>query len=187
MFDSEGIKDLFDDTYETDALIVKPATDEELARCNDDLAAISKAGTDYIDSIKPGAKTKKTSKIRLVLPESYTEFLRIANGYAWNSFEFFGTYQVTVKKSGYVLPDIVTMNQKYHNDKMGLDDMIVLGRFDDDIYVYNFKESEYQALDAMTLGYIDSYEGFDDLFICNVSMYTDPDEYLIEDDGNADQ
>lgn len=192
MFNSEGIKDLFDDTYETDALIIKPATDEEIARCNGDLADILRSGGDYIDSIRPGAKTSGASGTVLSIPESYAEFLKISNGYAWNGFEFFGIYQTTVKASGYTLPDLITMNEKYHNDKMGLDDMIVLGRFDDDIYVYNFKESEYQALDSLTLSYIDSFEGFDDLFICYVSMYTDEEDYIdddniIEDDGNADQ
>ncbi|MCR4793250.1 MAG: SMI1/KNR4 family protein [Lachnospiraceae bacterium] len=205
MYNTEGIKDLFDDTYVTGALIIKPATDEEIARCNEDMGIVlgSRSSGDRLDTIRQGNRSASSSSApKLSLPEGYVRFLKIANGYAWNGFEFFGTYRVTEKKSGYTIPDIVTMNQDMHERKLGLTNMIVLGRFDDDLYVYNYAESKYQALDNLTLFLIDSFKEFDDLFICYVSMYTDEekisyddesdddefdDEDIIEDDGNADQ
>ncbi|MCR5688086.1 MAG: SMI1/KNR4 family protein [Lachnospiraceae bacterium] len=199
MFDSENIKDIFDKTYETDALIVKPAADEEIERCNKDLDEISGGtGEDYIASIKPGArKSEKEKSAALSLPDDYTEFLKIANGYAWNGFQFFGTYQVTVKKSGYTLLDIVSVNQNYRERKFGLKDMIVLGDFDDDLYAYDFKSSKYLVMDQITLTPFDEYDSFDELFTCTVGAYAyyddewPDDEFddddIIEDDGNADQ
>ena len=158
MFNSEGIKDLFDDTYETDALIIKPATDEEIARCNGDLADILRSGGDYIDSIRPGAKASGASGTVHSIPESYAEFLKISNGYAWNGFEFFGTYQVTVKQSGYTLSDIVGVNQNYRERKFGLKDMIVLGEFDDDLYaVLQIAFTRYLQLQGERLLVVDSH------------------------------
>ena len=200
MFDPEKIKDIFDKTYETGSLIVKPATDEEIERCNNDLEEISGgAGEDFIASIKPGAKKKEgaDSSVTLSLPEDYAEFLKIANGYAWNGFEFFGTYQVTVKQSGYTLSDIVGVNQNYRERKFGLKDMIVLGEFDDDLYAYDFESSKYLVMDQITLTPFDEYDSFDELFTGTVGAYAFyddedsddefEDEDIIEDDGNADQ
>lgn len=200
MFDPEKIKDIFDKTYETGSLIVKPATDEEIERCNKDLEEISGgAGEDYIASIKPGAKKKEgaDSSVTLSLPEDYAEFLKIANGYAWNGFEFFGTYQVTVKQSGYTLSDIVGVNQNYRERKFGLKNKIVLGEFDDDLYAYDFESSKYLVMDQVTLTPFDEYDSFDELFAGTVGAYAFyddedsddefEDEDIIEDDGNADQ
>ncbi len=162
--DTENIADIFDKIYETDALIVKPAGALEIARCQRDLHDISVPA----------------------LPAEYIEFLKIANGVAWNGFEFFGTYQVTVKKSGYTLTDIVSFNDKQHQNKMGLKQMLLLGRFDDDIYVYNTEIAKYQALDSLTLTEIDTYDTFEDLFVTNVTAYIDyDDDDLPPDDEDA--
>ena len=156
----ELIADLFDKIYESDALIIKPAEDMELERCARDFNDIGITA----------------------VPDDYFEFLKMANGVAWNGFEFFGTYQITVKKTGYVLEDIVSVNQKMRNRKPGLEKMIVLGRFDDDIYVYNSEKFIYQALDSLTLIEIESYESFDELFSLNVGAYIDFDDFDDSDD-----
>ncbi len=152
----EAIKDLFDRIYETDALIVKPALGWELARCQEDLHKI-------------GAPE---------LPADYIEFLEIANGISWNGFEFFGTYQVTVKKSGYTLNDIVSANTDWHGRKMGLKGLLVLGRFDDDLYVYHSGNHGYLAVDSLSLAPIDRFRSFSELFLNSVGPYAD-----YEDDG----
>ena len=90
---------------------------------------------------------------------------------------------MTEKKTGYVLKDIVNVNQDWHERKMGLEGKLLLGRFDDDIYVYDTEGYEYQALDSMTLFEIDCFDSFDDLFMCNVGSYIDyDDEEPFEDD-----
>ena len=152
--DIENIADVFNRIYKTNALIIKPAVAFEIARCQRDLHDI-------------GAPA---------LPSEYIEFLKVANGMAWNGFEFFGTYQVTVKKSGYKLIDIVAFNHKQRGYKAGMDQLLVLGRFDDDIYVYNAEISKYQALDSLTLIDIDTYDTFEELFISNVTAYIDYDD-----------
>ena len=67
--DSERIREIFDRIYETGALIIKPAEGKALARCQEDLHLIGVPQ----------------------LPADVIEFLEIANGVAWNGFEFFGT------------------------------------------------------------------------------------------------
>ena len=159
-----AVTELFNKIYETGALIIQPAKLFEIDRCNNDLKSIGVAP----------------------LPAEYIEFLReVANGLAWNGFEFFGTYKVTVKKSGFVLKDIVYFNQYYHESKYGLKDMIVLGRFDDDMYVYNTVDKVYQSLDRLTLMEIETYETFEDLLLLTVgeyAYYDDDDDYEEDDD-----
>ncbi|MCR5734152.1 MAG: YrhA family protein [Lachnospiraceae bacterium] len=152
--DTERITDIFDSIYETEALIVKPAKGEEIQRCNEDLAEL---GFGFI-------------------PPDYIEFLEVADGVAWNGFEFFGVFRVTVKKSGYVLPDLISMNQKIREDKFGMDNRLYLGRFDDDIYVYDRSEDMYLTLDNLTLTLIDSFETFEDMFVSSITPYIDYDE-----------
>ena len=145
------IADLFNTIYETGALIIKPAVDYEIKRCVKDLASISAPA----------------------LPSEYVQFLKIANGMSWNGFEFFGTYQVTVKKTGYMLQDIVSMNEKMRQRKFGFGNLLLLGRFDDDIYVYDPKTKQYQALDSLTLIEVESYDTFEDLIVGTVGVYAD--------------
>lgn len=147
----EVITDLFNTIYETGALIIKPAVDYEIKRCVKDLASISAPA----------------------LPSEYIQFLKVANGMSWNGFEFFGTYRVTVKKTGYVLQDIVSMNEKMRQRKFGFGNLLLLGRFDDDIYVYDPKTKQYQALDSLTLIEVESYDTFEDLIVGTVGVYAD--------------
>ena len=159
----DRITEVFDKIYETGALIIKPAKADELTRCQQDLADI------HVPQ----------------LPADYIEFLQIANGLAWNGFEFYGTYQVTEKKSGYCLKDIVSANIKWHDRKIGLAGKLLLGTFDDDIYVYAPESAEYQTLDSLTLSEIDTCESFEELFIANVAAYVDDDEDWPFDDEDA--
>ena len=137
-----------------DPLIVKPAGGMELRRLQEDLNKLKEQGLEIP-----------------LAPTDYLEFLEIANGVSWNGFEFFGTYQVTEKKSGYTLPDIVTMNDKIYERKLGIAGRLLLGRFDDDIYVYNDEDASFQVLDSLTLTEIESYESFELLFAESLLPY----------------
>ncbi len=152
--DRERIKEVLDQIYETDALIVKAAADDDLSRCQKDLALIGVP----------------------LMPQDVLDFLGICNGAAWNGFEFFGTFQVTVRESGYTLKDLITANEEWHQRKMGLSQMLVLGRFDDDLFVYDKKENQYLALDQLTLSEVDRFESFEELFVISVSAYLDYDD-----------
>ena len=164
--DRERLVQLFETVNDTGALIVKPATDDEIEMLGKDIT----------------------------LPAEYIEFLKFADGFSWNGFEFFGVYIVTVNSSGYTLKSVVVMNETYKTRKFAFEGKILLGRFDDDIYVWDEKDGLYKALDSLTMIEIESYEHFDDLFYDVVSEYAfyeddeyDEEENLTEDDGNADQ
>ncbi len=163
--DSELIKNILDSIYETGAIIIEPADDDIIKRVQEDLKA---------EGI-------------IAMPEDLIVFLKeIANGVSWNGFEFFGTYQATEKNTGYVLENIIRMNSKYRERKIGMAELLLVGRFDDDIYVYEPATGLYKTLDSLTLTEIDSYESFDDLFVSSMLPYIDDTDYLPEDDGNAD-
>ena len=163
--DHELIDNILSSISETGALIVETA----------DIDIISRAQADLKEDGVP------------VMPDDYIYFLKnIANGVSWNGFEFFGTYQVTVKSSGYVLRNIVYMNALYRQRKMGMGNLLLVGRFDDDIYVYDSASGQYQALDSLTLIEIDTYESFEDLFTSNILPFIDDSYEEPEDDGNAD-
>ncbi len=161
--DKERLVQLFETVNETGALIVKPATDDEIEMLGKDIT----------------------------LPDEYIEFLKFADGFSWNGFEFFGVYNVTVNSSGYTLKSVVVMNDTYRQRKFAFKGKTLLGRFDDDIYVWDEKDGLYKALDSLTMIEIESYRHFDDMFYDVVSEYAfdedDMEENLTEDDGNADQ
>ncbi len=151
--ETQRITEIFDKIFETDALIIKGAVAKELSRCNEDLTSIRVP----------------------FLPADYVEFLQIANGVSWNGFEFYGTYQVTEKRTGYCLRDIVNVNNEWHKRKLGLDSRIVLGTFDDDLYLYDPESKRYQTVDNLTLTPIDFFDSFEELFVCSIMPYLDED------------
>ena len=142
---SRVLTDIFDEIIKSDALIVEPATDFEIKRCNRDL--------DDIECPR--------------LPKEYKMFLKAANGFAWNGFEFFGTYEVREKSSGYVLKDIVGYNEYYAFH----DDILILGKFDEDYYVYDSAKKAYMALDRLTKMEVYHYSSFEDLIDQTVGIY----------------
>ena len=164
--DIDAVTKILDDIYDEDlaigALIVKPATDEELERLQRDLAEAGEG-------------------IPLAPPD-LLDFLRVANGVAWNGFEFFGTYQVTVKQTGYTLPDIVTMNIEKHGMTSGLEDMLYIGRIDEDTYVYNAGTGKYVVLDALTRFEVETYDSYEELFLSCVTPYVEACLYPDADD-----
>ncbi|OPZ78395.1 MAG: hypothetical protein BWY78_00615 [Alphaproteobacteria bacterium ADurb.Bin438] len=158
----ENIADIFDEIYETGAIIVKPAEAMEIARCQRDLHDI-------------GAPS---------LPLEYIEFLKIANGFAWNGFEFYGTYQISDNNSDFEMQDIVSVNHKLRQMKE-LGNRIVLGKFDEDIYVYDFDAKEYMSLDKLTLIDISSFSSFEELLseeVSSIVTYLEEDETEQEND-----
>ena len=140
----ETIADIFNEIIKTGAVIVEPATDIEIERCNRDLGDIGCPA----------------------LPWEYAELLKVANGFAWNGFEFYGTYQVKEKSSGYVLRDIVSVNEKYDYDEL-----LILGTFDEDYYVYDSNDGKYRALDRLTMMEVDCFESVEDLIRETVALY----------------
>ena len=68
-----------------------------------------------------------------------------------------------------------------------LKNKLILGRFDEDLYVYDAKTKKYMALDDLTGIEVDTYDTFEDLFSLTISEYLDYDdeEYLYDDEADA--
>ncbi len=123
-------------------MIVRPATDEDIAFCNEDLK----------DMEFPS------------LPEGYVDFLKMLNGFAWNGIEFYSTDQVTDEETGYILSDIVSANVNFGQQNDDLAHCLQLGRSDEDVYVYNTANEHYEVLDRTGRDVMEEYDNFETLF-----------------------
>ena len=124
------------------AMIVRPASSKDLAQCQKDMAEIG---------LPP-------------VPQGYIDFLREVNGFAWNGIEFFSTDQVTDPESNYTLNDIVTANEDFAEYNDDLQGCVLLGRADDDLYVYNTNNEKYEVLDFTGHDVMEDFDAFDAMF-----------------------
>ena len=124
------------------AMIVRSATSKDLAQCQKDMAEIG---------LPP-------------IPHGYIDFLREVNGFAWNGIEFFSTDQVTDPVSNYTLNDIVTANEDFAEYSDDLAGCVLLGRADDDLYVYNTANEKYEVLDFTGHDVMEDFDAFDAMF-----------------------
>lgn len=113
------------------------------------------------------------------LPSEYKRFLRTANGFAWNGFEFFGTDTVADISTCYKLRDVVTANRELYERAKLPEDMLIIGRFDEDIYVFRQTLKKYLALDSLTSIVIDTYSSFEELLLYTVAPYIPNDDTRI--------
>ncbi|MBE6910579.1 MAG: AAA family ATPase [Ruminococcaceae bacterium] len=116
------------------------------------------------------------------IPKDYAAFLRLTDGYAWNGVCFFST-KPTPMGNRYTNPSLFDKNDYYLRMKSGLNGCLVVGSFDDEIYVYSSKTGMYHALDELTLIPMedDGCEDFAELFLCAVgelyeSCFVDEDD-----------
>jgi hypothetical protein len=97
-----------------------------------------------------------TSSGFAAIPESYAGFLRICDGFAWNSFEFWGISEVFFDDDleGYRIMDLLTMNvlsgDRYHKETDAL--VIYLGRSLNDIYIYNSGSGAFEIRNMKEFG-----------------------------------
>ena len=125
------------------AMIVRPASAEDLELCQKDMSE-----TD----MPP-------------IPQEYADFLGKLNGFAWNGIEFFSTDQVTDPNTEYMLNDIVSANEDFTEQNEGLEHCVLLGRADDDLYVYNTQNGRYEVLDMTGRDVMDEYKTFEEMFV----------------------
>lgn len=140
------------------AMVVRPASDEDIKECQEDL----------INNDLP------------FMPQDYTDFLKVCNGLAFNGMEIFGTDIVTNEEHYYQLIDIVSFNE----DRQ-VEDLLVFGRIDDDLYCYNSKTKKYEVRDLSSMDVWDEYVDFEDFFNCEMMKWLSPEEFD-EDDGRFD-
>ena len=146
------INDVLNSVVENDdsAMIVRPATPEDLEMCLNDMSVFG----------------------FIPLPEGYTAFLSMLNGFAWNGIEFFSTDQVTDPETDYTLMDIVTANEGFaeaNEDYPETRNYVLLGRADDDLFVYSIASKLYEIIDMSGRDVMESFETFDALFVAVVA------------------
>jgi hypothetical protein len=141
------MSEILDHLEELDAMIVRPATDKDIKRCKKDFK--------NIDCTVP-------------LPDGYIWFLKQLNGFAWNGIEFFSTDQVTDPETDYTLNDIVTANEGFaeqNGDFLEIKNYMLLGRADDDLYVYNAANGHYEVLDMTGRDVMEDFDSFEAMFV----------------------
>ncbi len=124
------------------AMIVRPASARDLALCQKDMARMD---------CPP-------------IPQAYADFLCKLNGFAWNGIEFFSTDQVTDTETGYMLNDIVSANENFTTHNEGFEHCVLLGRADDDLYVYNTQNGRYGVMDMTGRDVMEDFANFEELF-----------------------
>ena len=138
------IDDVLNAVTEADdgAMIVRPATTEDLKSCQEDMA----------DEEMP------------LIPQGYCDFLSKLNGFAWNGVEFYSTDQVTDNDTGFMLNDIVSANESFVEHNTGFGHCVHLGRADEDLFVYNTHNERYEVLDMTGRDVMEEYETFEAMF-----------------------
>ena len=139
-----NIDDVLNKITESDgAMIVRSATAEDLKLCQKDMA----------DMKMPP------------VPQGYADFLSKLNGFAWNGIEFFSTDQVTDTETDYMLNDIVSANEQFVEYNEGFEHCVLLGRTDDDLYVYNTQNERYEVLDMTGRDVMEDFDTFEAMFV----------------------
>ncbi len=117
------------------------------------------------------------------IPADYAAFLHLSNGYAWNGVRFFGTRPVKMGER-YINPALLEENLGCHERKLGLEDCLVLGGCDDDLFLYSARTGRYDAVDSLTLIPIDDegFDTFEDLFFYAYHS-VNGDDCFIENDA----
>jgi hypothetical protein len=136
---------LFDLLREKGAYVAPAATDAELDECNRRL--------ETCDFPR--------------LPEEYVKFLKLANGFAWNGFQFFGATRTKEAITDFVLRDIVSYNDEYSYEE----GILILGSFDEVYYVYDAEHKDYRSIDRLTKIQEDAFRDLGDLLFATVVAY----------------
>ena len=158
-----------------DSLLGKPASDDDIKSCNEAIGRES--GSDYIASLRSGLGSKSggTEK-KLYIPDDYAGFLRLANGYAYNGYFFYGTKELLEREGGFCLPDILEVNEGAGMYEEIPDGFIVVGRhvFDDvfdDVYAYDTGSRKYYVFERGSDDYGDPFDSFESLFTSEVNIH----------------
>jgi hypothetical protein len=128
---------------DSDSMIPRPASDEDIAQCNNHLVELG---------LEP-------------LPQGYIDFLKKHNGLAWNGILFYSTDRVIEagNPGGFKLWDLVSENDEF-NERYELDEKVLLGRADEDYYTYNIETKKYEALELESREIWEECDTFEDLF-----------------------
>jgi hypothetical protein len=101
-------------------------------------------------------------------PTDYINFLsESANGFSFNARVFCGIAPLHDPDVDYTIPDIKSYHQR-NNDMPGLENKLLIGHADEDVYCFNALENTYEVLDRIDGMVYESFDTFEELFIAEV-------------------
>jgi hypothetical protein len=97
------------------------------------------------------------------LPGDFAAFLQEANGFVWNGIEIFGAEHVLLDRDRTAVPALTEINESYHAEFDEMDGRLVIGRSEDDLYVFDDGEGLYLILDRQGFEEIARFAAFAEL------------------------
>lgn len=155
---ANAIKAAIDMADQHDAMVPRPATDEDLEICN----------TELRDSDFPE------------IPEDYAGFLKVCMGFAFNGVELYGPDNITDRETGFTLMDIIEATEDFNEhyvDEGYIDidyPLLCFGRQNGDYFTYDPQTCKYQLRDhedACNTVW-GEYDTFEEFFMAEVAGYS---------------
>ena len=97
------------------------------------------------------------------LPHDYSAFLLQTNGFVWRGIEIFGTTGISIESKHGVVPALHEIQDSYASKFAEMQGRLLIGRSDEDIYVYDHPTEAYWILDRHGLEAVDTFQTFLDL------------------------
>ncbi len=121
--------------------------------------------------VAPGADAEALARIAETLddieapplPGDFAEFLAQANGFVWNGIEIFGSERIVLDRDHSVVPALPEINDSYHAKFDQMQCRLVVGRSEDDLYVFDLCADAYLILDRHGFEEVTRFSAFADL------------------------
>ncbi len=97
------------------------------------------------------------------LPGDFAAFLQEANGFVWNGIEIFGSEHILLERDRSLIPALPEINESYHAEFDQMQGRLVIGRSEDDLYVYDDGEGLCLILDRQGFEEIARFAAFAEL------------------------
>lgn len=97
------------------------------------------------------------------LPGDFAHFLTEANGFVWHGIEIFGSEHIVLERDHSVVPALSEINDSYHAKFDEMRGRLLIGRSEDDIYVFDETADAYLILDRKGFEEIRRFDAFADL------------------------
>lgn len=85
------------------------------------------------------------------VPTGVIEFLKITDGLIWNGLELYGSRAIERDDLGYTYPGLIEANLNFLNLEY-LKGKLLLGKFSEEIFVYNGIEHKFLVVDRINFG-----------------------------------
>ena len=97
------------------------------------------------------------------LPLDFQAFLKETNGFVWHGLQIFGTTGIAIDHPKTIVPALPDINESYRSSLSEMENRLLLGRSEDDLYIFDAEKSSYWILDRHGLEFIEGFSCFLDL------------------------